>query len=452
MSTRSLLDAVIDPGIRNPNYFEGRLLTADALRDDQRVQRERQRLLGRAIGAGVVEGLTVEALPAAPGAARRTVKVSKGYAINTEGDTLWLQEDLVADVVPPIAVPEAPATLFARCKDAATPTPGVPVGVGLYVLVVYPATGYRERAAKSGLGSEGKIIGCGDRYAVDGVRFRLERLDPQTISGASLALKAELTSLLNQTSDAAKRSLLRNLAAHLCFGTPELAQFPVDPFAHEDGASTLLNYGAIDDLRGLKRITDCDVPLALLLWDATGIAFVDLWAVRRRPVAPAGATDWSVLAQARAAAESDARWLQFQAHLQALVDTETVPALIAAQTHFRYLPPAGLLPLSDTARPRGVTVPGFFAGRTCRTPVFLEGARLAPVFAAARGFPPVDLTEDDMTWVYLMRENRQPVPPASAPPAAAAALFTSGHLPFFGDARLDVNRWNYSNFGSLRVR
>jgi hypothetical protein len=452
MSARSLFDPVIDSGIRNPHFFEGRLLTAEALREDQKAHRERQRLLGRALGAGVAEGLTVTLEPAGTDGLRKTVTIARGFAIDGEGEPLRLNEDVTAEVVPPTVVPEAPATLFARCEDAIQPQPTVPVGVGLYILVMSPASGYRDRAPMSGLGREGKVIGCGDRYAVDGVRFRLEPLQPSMISGASSALRTELTTLLNATGDPAKRSQLRNLIAHLCFGTTQTASFAADPFARSEGASALLTYGALDDLRALERLTECDVPLALLLWNTSGIAFLDLWAVRRRPVPLPRSADWPLIAGERAAAEGEARWLQFQAQLAELIETQPAPTLIAAQTHFRYLPPAGLLPLQDPARAKGVTVPGFFAGRTYRGPVFVEGARLQAILAAARSFAPVDLGQQEMTWVYLIRENRQPIAPTATAPGAATALFASGHLPFFGDARFDVNRWNYSNYGSLLVR
>jgi hypothetical protein len=464
MTTRSLLDAVIDPGIRNPNYFEGRLLTADALRDDQRAQRERQRLLGRAIGAGVVEGLTVEVQAVPAGTVRRTVTIAKGYAINAEGDTLWLQDDLVADVVPPIAVPEAPATLFARCRNGATPEPTVPVGVGLYVLVIYPASAYRERAAKSGLGSEGRIIGCGDRFAVDGVRFRLERLDPSNISGASTELQAELATLLSQTGDVAKRSLLRNLAAHLCFGTPELAQFAVDPFARRDGMSALLRHGAVDDLRDLRprRISGCDVPLALILWDTTGIAFVDMWAVRRRPVPPPRSSEWPLLAGEGAAVEGEARLLQFQAHATDLAQELADPTAGEARACFRYLPAAGILPMVGGPAQPGFAYPRFFTGVPHRnngprageispfvTGVpFVEGAATRSMLRAALDYPPIDLAGhaigNEFIWLFQVRENRQAINGSASPPQPCL-LFASGQLPEHGLARFDQSRWGYSN-------
>jgi hypothetical protein len=275
----------------------------------------------------------------------------------------------------------------------------------------------------------------------------LERLDPQNISGASAALKTELTTLLNQTGDAAKRSLLRNLAAHVCFGTPEMAQFAVDPFARKDSASALLRHGAVDDLRGLKRITDCDVPLALILWDASGIAFVDLWAVRRRPVAPAAGSEWPAAIGLRPGIETQARLEQFNAHVQDLLGTDA--ATLTAQPAdrlFRMLPPAGLLPLAGGGRPVGVTLPVFFGSQKQRGPFHIEGARLRPLLQHSMSFAPIELGEQVVLWLYLLRENRQAGVTGVTPPAVA---FASGHMPFWADARFDVNRWNFSNYGSV---
>jgi len=56
-----------------------------------------------------------------------------------------------------------------------------------------------------------------------------------------------------------------------------------------------------------------------------------------------------------------------------------------------------------------------------------------------------------MIWLYLVRQNRQAVADSSAP-KPPYALFASGQLPFFGDARFDVNRWDFSNYGSPLIR
>lgn len=448
MAVKSLFEPVIDPGIRNPNFFEGRLLTAQDLRDEQAAERERQRYLARAIGAGVVEGMFVTAAPAVAGSINKTVTIGSGFAINGHGDVLALKEDLTADVVPTLSPPPVTASLFDRCEER--PDLSVPTGVGVYVIVVSPASAYRDRAPKSGLGSEGKVIGCGDRYAVEGVAFRVLPLTESLLANISDATRTALIVLLQQTADAVSRSRLRNLLAHLCFGSEAGRRLFRDPFARDaDGASALAQNGALDDLRAAGLLRDCDVPLALFLWTQTGIAFVDVWAARRPPVAPDPAPLWPTLIGGKSPAVADARFAQFQGQLSAAIAESAFPALIQANTHFHYLPPVGLLPIQGPGRPAGVTVPGFFAGRTIRDPVFIEGARLAPLFALGRDFPAIDLGEEEMTWVYLIRENQQPAGGTTPPPAAA---FASGHLPFVGDTRFDVNRWNYSNYTSWLTR
>jgi hypothetical protein len=51
-----------------------------------------------------------------------------------------------------------------------------------------------------------------------------------------------------------------------------------------------------------------------------------------------------------------------------------------------------------------------------------------------------------MIWLYAVRENIQAIDTATANPPLAYLIFASGHMPFYGAARYDVNRWDYSNF------
>jgi hypothetical protein len=88
----------------------------------------------------------------------------------------------------------------------------------------------------------------------------------------------------------------------------------------------------------------------------------------------------------------------------------------------------------------------FFGNEKLRGPVHIEGARLAPLLERSLAFPPFQLGEKVVLWLYLLRENRQAVAAGATGPVA---VFASGHLPFTGDARFDVNRWNFSNYGSV---
>jgi hypothetical protein len=448
MSARSLFEPVIDGGIANPNWFEGRLLTAEAMRAKDKAERTRQRLLGRAIGAGVFEGLFVSRGTAADNVVK-TLNVSKGAALNGEGEVLLLSRDVTVDVVPaPSPVALAPS-LFAPCEPSSLPT--IPNGFGLYVLLMAPVSAYRERAPKSGLGTEGVVTGCGDAFAVDGVQFRTEKLEPSTISGLSDGDRDVFTALLADTGDATSLSMLRNLAAHYCFGTPEQERFPADPFARTAGASESLEYGAIDDLKRLGRITPCDVPIALLLWAEAGVTFVDVWAVRRSPIEPVASRAWPLMASRRRDHDARARFLQFQGQL-----AETGSAALTggeARSGFRYLPPAGIVPLARAGIAGGFDRGQFFAGCTTRRPAYMNGARVLALLEESFVFPPTDLLaprdapRTTLVWLYFVYENGAVIDRVLPGQAGHALLiFANGNLPFMGEARFDVSRWNYANY------
>lgn len=446
---RELSTAILEGGIRNVNFFEGRLLSAADLRAEQEAQRAHHGRLGRAVGAGIVEGLTVRVESDGADGQPPVLEIQPGLAINRKGQTLELPtRESLALVRSREGETDGPC-LFRDCSRPVETR--VPVGVGLYVLLLAPADGFRERAPQSGLGSDGRVAGCGSRYAVEGVRFRLELLDPTRLTRISQQTRDLLITELAGADTTQRLSRLRNLAAHLCFGTEALRGFAVDPFARENGFSAVRSHGALDDLRAGGSLTDCQVPLALFFWTLRGIAFLDLWAVRRRP-APAGpSARWPTLAGERPPADAEAAFFQFQDHLEDLVRTHPNPAAIRATEFFRYLPAAGLLPIQGEGRPRGALVPVFFQGRAVRGPVFTEGARAGALLARSLEMPPIDLAEPEMVWLYQLRENRQPAPGASAPPAPPAVLFASGFLDFQGDARFDVSRWSYSNYSSLLV-
>jgi hypothetical protein len=457
MSAASLFDPVID-GVRNPNWFEGRLLTAQAMRERDAAERERARLLGQAIGAGVIEGLWVTRGAAGSDATFRTLSISRGSALTEGGDSLVLGRDITVDVIPPAANAASSPGLFGRCgTPPAVAT--IPSGFGIYVLVMSSATGYRERAPKSGLGTEGVVTGCGDAFAVEGVRFRLEKLEPENISGIDGGQRAELALLIGTSAAATSRSLLRNLIAHYCFGTPELATFPMDPFAMSGGVSDFLKHGALDDLRALGRLSCCDVPLAVLLWNINGVDYLDLWSARRKPVPKATSTRWPLVTSERTRADGAARFLQFQEHLASVIADSSIPTSIRADAWFRFLPPAGVFPLTGAGK--GLQLPTFLQDipldyprppiySANDGPVFLEGARLAPLLDQSFSYPPTQLTaevnERTALWVYRLRENAFANDTAPGSTSAAAIVFASAQLPYAATPRFDVARFGYSNY------
>ena len=54
-----------------------------------------------------------------------------------------------------------------------------------------------------------------------------------------------------------------------------------------------------------------------------------------------------------------------------------------------------------------------------------------------------------MAWLYLVRENIQTIAENPFNALQAYMIFTSGHIPYQGDARYDLARWGYSNFSSV---
>ena len=441
----ALTTPLIELGIRNPHYFEGRLLTAAALRADQDAHRARQRQLGRALGAGVVEGLEVAIEDPGGGDAVPVLRVAGGLALNAKGQALEIRKERedIALTEPPKPLP--PGTdLFKDCRPPSQEA--VPTGEGVYVLVLSPASDFRERAPMSSLGDTEKSgKGCGSRWAIEGVQLRLEPFDPLKAGGLGEDVHELLLDVLG-SSDLADLSLLRNVLAHLCFGTEALARWAADPFATEDGESALAAYGALDDLRAAGRLTDCDVPLALLYWSGTGVRFVDNWSVRRRPMPSATAEDWPTVSGGRRRAEAEAVLFQFQDQLAEMLAAATVPTAIRAHEWFRWLPPAGVVPVSDFGV-RGVADPGFFQDLTRREPnPFMDGARLRDLLHVASSYPPIDLASPEMLWVYQIRQNHPPPPPGGIEHPYLA--FASGFMPFFGTARFDVARWDNANYSS----
>lgn len=452
---RDLLEPILDGGIQNPHYFEGRLLTAEALRADQNAHRARQRRLGRAVGAGVVHGLWVTVESTGGGDEPPVLAISGGLAINSQGDTL---EIATREAIALTRAPKTPGSTPCLFRDCLPPSVGIEAtGEGIYVLVLSPVSGYRERAPMSGLTEPRAGAGCGSRWVVEGVQLRLEPLDPLAASGVSDATRDLLTDELLGAAGLAARSRLRNVLAHLCLGTEQLARFPADPFARAlvpgGGGATrpaFAAYGALDDLAAAGRLTACDVPLALLDWRLDGLAWLDNWAVRRRLAPPPNAEPFPTLSAGRRRAEAEAAFFQFQDQLAGLLREVPDPVGIRAHDFFRWLPASGLLPVERPGAQLGVIYPVFFADHTYRDPaIFIPGAALGSVLARSFEFPAFDLWGGEMLWVYAVRENTQPDPGEAAPTVPPYCLFASGFMPFFGDARFDVARWDYSNFGRI---
>ena len=465
MSAVDILEPVLSGGIRNTNFFNGRLLAAEDLTDFQNANAQQHQQLAHAVGDGVIYGLEVS-LASGSTPTQAVLHVTQGLALDRQGHAVALPSDTDLALVPP-PDPLAPdAGLFAVCQP---PTATVLTNPGLYVLTISPASGLSsESAPKADVFNQGVASTCGSRWIVEGAKFRTVQLDlgtnpdPSTLAGQTEQIAASLTTLLEQlavTSGAAADSLtaqiaplmskLRNCAAHLCYGTEQIAGFPANPFGRSNGNSLFAEYGALDQLRDAGNLTDCDVPLALLYWTTTGLQFVDLWSVRR-PVFPEAASEaWAPLAGRRRAVEGLAMFLQFQGQLSGLLKSTKSPSALAAITaadYFRYLPAAGLIPLGNINPFAGLDYLQFFSHSTYRNPEFMEGARLVQLIHRSFEFPAIDLSSQEMLWLYQIRENQQAFDNTKTNPPALYMAFSNGHIPFQADAQFDLNYWNYANF------
>lgn len=414
-------------GIRSTNFFNGRLLSAEDLGQEQTARDAGQQRLGRALGEGVAYGLEVS-LSQDNSATTPLVTVQPGLAVNREGEAMELLQPVEVSLLQGAVEASGGAAVPAGTGafGACSPPGSVYVsGTGVYLLVMAPASGREGRAVASGLG--GVKSGCDAKLLVEGVRFRLLRLE---VSSADLAVGQE--------------AKLRNKVAHQCLGTtdPKGQAFLTWPFTEP-----ATGYGLVDALRP-HFLTPCDVPLAVLHWrDGAGIRFVDLWAVRRRLARAGHPTPWLAGTGDRHAVEAEALFLQFQDHIEKLRLEALNPAAVRATDHFAYLPPAGVLPLGGYIGTRGFDYLKFFEGLTVRAPISIEGARLAPLLEMARAYPPLELAKKELLWLYVVRENQQAMS-GVGPKPQPYLVFASGHIPYWGDPRFDVSKWNHANYAS----
>ncbi len=452
MSAVSLLTPILNGGIQNVNFVNGRVLTAADLTAERSANLQRQRLLGTCIGSGVASGFEVTLSASSIASGQQVAHVTAGLAVNPNGDVLQLTADTdVSLTIPPQAAP-ANGGLFAPCQPPQTQLSNP----GIYVLTVLPASGYQGQAPMAQLNSGGLGVSCTSQYATAGVQFRLAQV---TLASTGTGLQPKLYTLANQiltqlnsngsaATVAPLLSQFRNGLAYLCFGIEQLAGYATNPFAGLPQQSSLDSYGLIDSQRAAGLITGCEVPLAVVYWSPQGIQFLDMWAVRR-PIFPASPSEyWPLPSGRRRTSEGLAMFLQFQDHIANLPSTLGTASVssVVANSYFFYLPPAGLLPLGNVTPSAGFDYLQFFSNRTYRNPVFIEGAKLGNIFNSSFLYPPIDLSKQELLWVYQVRENQDTIGTNSGSAPPVYMLFTNGQMDFQGKARFDLNYFNYANY------
>jgi len=434
MTSELLFPIIQQDNVRNVHFFNGRLLTGEDLRDEQIAQRKMRQQLGRAIGSGVVSGLRVEPIKSNG----RIIKVTSGLAINLWGQGIHLPENVEVELVAS-ALPGSEGTaVFDRCDDA--PVSSLHHGTtSVYILTIAPASEFEGSVPIHQLSDNGKAAGCGRRYAVEGVKFNLAGVYTNQLQYLSSKTRANLSELLIKESDqTADLSQLRNYLAHICLGTEEVAAFSRDPYEFARKESSNQEYGT----RRAAQLTRCEVPLALIHLTSRGIRFVDMWAVRRRPAPPPLSQEWPLLVGSRRKAESEAAYLQFQDHLDWLMDRYSSEALnkLVAKTHFRFLPPAALIP-EKKGENISISWKDFLSGIDCSEEHYIGSARLTDLINRSYTYAAIDLDEGEGLKIYRVREAE--IEKAVIPFVAYVSL----HIPALEYAKYDEGRWNFGNYG-----
>jgi hypothetical protein len=408
-----LQQTILDGGIRAVNFFNGRLLTGEDLAREQTARREADRRVGIALGDGIAWGLEVQKIDHPLGTA---VKVEAGLAINRKGQTLHLPnaiEVLLSDR-------GAPKVAITRSFNDCNLKGGfISANPGIYLLTIAPDEASEGHARSQSL-DEGTVQ-CNSDALVEAVQIRM------------LRLQVELDAAAQGDNDR-----LRNAVAWQCYGLDNMANFLIDPLR----MPTTLP----DPLQALagNAYTACDVPLAVVRI-TTKIEFVDLWSVRRRPT-PRGCTgSFAYPLEVRRRAEGEAMFLQFQAQLAAMTKSSGDVRGVVANKKFVQLPAAGMLPMPGDAAGDVAAIASFFADCNVRGPAFIEGARLETLLRDSYNYPPLDPNSGELIWLYWVRENRQAIDFKITPTPRACLVFTSGHMPYQADARLDVAKWDYAN-------
>jgi hypothetical protein len=413
----NLFTPILNARTRAPHFFNGRLLTGEAMTEEHRAQTIARELLAQSVGDGVAWGLEVEHVATSP-MERPSVRIKSGVAINRCGEILLLANDAEVQLVRPAEEVPSPDKLFQTCIPITTSAKYV-ADPRVYLLTITSIRAGNGLAQVTGLGDTPR--GCNIKYIVDAVEFRLLELP---LDEATLA----------------DRDHLRNVVAYKCFGVDEQLDIANDPFADVPTPETLL-----DRLHVSEELTDCDVPLAAFYWTATsGIVWLDLWSVRRRVTRTNTAE--ALLDNDRRVARTEAMIEQFASHIQDLLTAGQLQSATMANEHFRYLPPVGAVPVASSLQP-GAIPQQFMLGHPVREPVFIAASSLRHLLNLARRFPPIVLSSDEMIWLYVIIENINAANTfTTSLRPQVRFIFAHPRIDYLANARFDLARFNYSNY------
>jgi hypothetical protein len=341
---------IFETGIQTPHYFNGRRLTAADLQANQDATHTRQAWFGMSSGYGIVTGLEVTAIES-----NTQLHIAPGKCLNRKGQIIQVQGEIR---LPPLPQPQQTSSStqadqgqFTSVKPQ-TIQPSPDASAGVYLLTVVPiADGYKGTAPAQL--QTGNVVTSSSNSSIatppvapsqwEVERFRLKLI---YLADSNLTGMYSTDDLQGITVNDDNR---RNLVAHWCYGTLALQNLGGDPFNFQQ------QYGEADPLGSLPDLGDDDVPLATFHWNGSALTFVDMWSARRRIIRDAQGGAWQTVASDKRVAINQARFHQFQDHLNDLAQQSKHPKsgldLSKRQLtdFFTFLPPLGFLPTSTSS-------------------------------------------------------------------------------------------------------
>ncbi len=408
MSDQTVLEQAPFNGVRNVHFFNGRVLTAEDLQEEQYANHLRNWQLGRVLGEGIVDGFTVR--HNVGGAGTASIDVAPGMAINRMGQVLDLRTVASVDLTGQIKQP-APVRLPGRVKpfkpcgalnlEASDET----ITTGVYLLVAYPDVKPTGQAPRVEYNNFNWAAACGQRYMEEEIAYRLIEIRYSDVRLPRL-LQGYYKELMQVPNPSAyEQSRLRNLVAHAFLGTFERPEGGFRVFGEQHQKTERVTYGPLDSLRERKRdrLYDCEVPLALVQTVDTTIVAVDQWSVRRRLHRISGASPLNVGMLDRAEAEAEATIMQFQEQIDAYagdLSSDGTDLQARARDLFHVMPAAGLL------TPGMSSATAFFDGLSTVGPAFLTSTAVPGLLERIMMYPPVVLGENHTFMLYQARAPR----------------------------------------------
>lgn len=302
------------------NYFNGRFLTAEALRTEQTYWDTRARLVAQIHPAGIAWGLSVSV-------ASETFSLAPGLAFDGLGTPILVESPvgftladlLAAFELAPLTLQTTRGTNFVDCR-CVTPSNGVTgpsaVQPGPYLLVIEPTEVACGEAKVYGTTCNTTTNLCETNGWKAGFRLSLVSLPSAPAISGDTSADAARGILSAWYFDTLENNL----------GTRHSAPFPDDTFCGGPGPSG--RYAS-------------PVPLGMVyLGTGRALTFFDPW-IPRRPIVGTATASWSTTALgAPTPSAAAARIHQFQCQL---AQSETDGNLYTRG--FRHIPPFGFLPV-----------------------------------------------------------------------------------------------------------